>query len=308
MVDLPPGLVVYREVQADEVRAIDIYTNRVSEPVEVGADGAPTEVVLDLTDLALVRGTVQVPEGFSPDEARVILTADGFDPGRDQQGRPGRGLGTQARFAVWVPADRPATISVWHPFLVPDPARGKLSVRGAAEGAVLALVTGRFAVLCLTGAGSPAGGANVRLYRGAVGGEPVREEHVPVADGAIRFGGYEPGKYTVWIDVPGFAPLIVGEAELGEEQTDLGTVALSPGATLVVRLRPQPGRIAARTTVEVQPLDGPIYRRSGRSGENGEARITGLLPGRYRVTAWGTPSETVEVRGDGETVITMDLP
>ena len=122
------------------------------------------------------------------------------------------------------------------------------------------------------------------------------------------FGGYEPGKYLLWLDVPGFAPATVGEVQLGEERTDLGEAALSEGSTLVVRLRPKPGQVAPRTNVEVKPLDGPDFCRRGRSGEDGEARIAGLLPGRYRVTVWGSCSEVVEVRGDGETVYTMNLP
>jgi hypothetical protein len=135
-----------------------------------------------------------------------------------------------------------------------------------------------------------------------VGPEPAFDLRPTVEEGVARFGGFAPGVYVAWFDLPGFAPLAT-QVSLGDGETDLGDVRPGAGSTLQVE-RVQAGD---RISVFVEALDPPVYWRSSAGNqEEGEVLVRGLGAGRFRArivvnrraagTSFEVPFETDGVR------------
>jgi len=205
-----------------------------SEAFDVVAGAEPTQLTMDLRSTGWVRGRVEVPDGLSFEGVGVGIVGRPSDqrgfalPGAPaQQALPVSSK--DCTFWVRVPGTRPVTIRLYHATLAPHPTRGQVTLTRPQEGVVLQAIRGAVAMIrfqtpatIFVNPGRPRP-VSVRLYQGEVEGEGV-----PLAgtlDGEhrnVEFGGFDPGTYTVWIDVPGCAPVIRKGAALGDGATDLG--------------------------------------------------------------------------------------
>ncbi|NJN14103.1 MAG: hypothetical protein HC813_00060 [Planctomycetes bacterium] len=98
--------------------------------------------------------------------------------------------------------------------------------------------------------------------------------------------GHRPGRYDLWIDLPGFAPLTLPDQPLDNLEEDLGLLALSRGSSLRVRLLLRGGLLPPELIVSAQAETTPRYQRSLRMAAQEEALLPGLGAGRFRVTVW----------------------
>ena len=151
----------------------------------------------------------------------------------------------------------------------------------------------------------------VRLYRGEPAGEPAYQTAGLVEGDRLTFAGFEPGRYTVWIDANPFAPTVVRGADLGAGETDLGQVAVNLGTTLVVKVPRKPGTSIPGLVVSAQPEGRPPpYMRFTQSFADVEPRLTGLGAGRFQVSISGSGvrfhPRTITVDGTGEHVLELD--
>ena len=273
---LPPG----------RYRLRDPTTGVIGDPVDLSVGTEPPEAALDVVPAARVRGRVLAPEGTRWRDVRVLVEATGVDTtmGDAVLRTPGYAVNGELAFDVPVPADRPVTLRAWHPVLSASAGKGPAVSTGEVEGVVLRLVEERVAVLRPAPEGAGSGWFRVRLFRGEAAGEAAAERTVHLENGVARFGGFEPGRYTLWFDTPGFAPKVMADVDLGEGRTDLGEVRFEAGTVLTVRLRvpegtPWPGFDAAAT-----PLGGPEFTRwETANRDSREAVVAGLSAGRYRV-------------------------
>ena len=145
----------------------------------------------------------------------------------------------------------------------------------------------------------------------------AESEHQGVLEGErLRFGGFKPGVWTVWIDLPSeghaaVAPAVMRDATLGEGRTDLGTLRFESGSRVLLRVRVNEGRPAIPVRATATRLDGPPYDRSNRGSPDA---IGGLGPGRFRIRMQadvGSSSPSVEedreVDGEHDIEVTLDL-
>ena len=290
---------------------------RVATPEFEVAGGRTTTLSWDLSRLAWVEGRVEAPEGT--DLAQAVVRTDLPDVAA-RAGRtpppPSQGIvraGKDGRFALRVPGDRDVALTVAHPEHVPAAPGGVATVRGATSGVVLRLEAGSATRIRF----DPDPRAPVRpspyrvlLFRGDPGGAPALERTLLDEGDAFRFAGFEPGRWTLWIDLPRHAPLVLRGVELGSGATDLGTVRLADGASIVLRVaRPDAPRL--RAWVVARHLGEPAYERSVHTDAD-EVRLPGLGPGRFQVQAGAAdrgPSidRTVEVDGATDVPLTIDL-
>jgi hypothetical protein len=222
------------------------------------------------------------------------------------------------RFKILVPGDRPVTVRAWHPILVAGP-RGSKVISSPVEDILLELVLETSARFIVEPAPKPTLHSEIRvlLYEGLAEGPPV-SEHVALIgeDGSIRFGGFKPGSWTLWIDVPDYAPLTLRDVALGAGQTDLGLAPLSRGSSVRVTVLTGPNVSVPRIGVFAFHQDAPQYTRGMNSrGGAPEAVLHGLGPGRFKVrfsTIMGgggnrNREETIVVDGKNDAQLTLDL-
>jgi len=121
------------------------------------------------------------------------------------------------------------------------------------------------------------------------------------ASDALRFAGFAPGRYDLWIDLDGCVPQERSDVLLAEGETALD-LECDPGATLRVIV---PGEVPV--SASVQSLDAPRYRRTGAT------EVTGLGAGRFQVTVWNRftglllHSGEIVSGGHGEIPLVIDL-
>jgi hypothetical protein len=130
---------------------------------------------------------------------------------------------------------------------------------------------------------------------------------------ALQFRSLAPGRWSLTVDLPGFAPATVAEVDLGAGDNDLGPLALPRGATLRFHVLPRLGNLAPELVVAAQALDEPRYQRSVRTSGAARFELPGLGEGRFRVTAWNRYtglrlwSGEVVSDGSGDREITIAL-
>ena len=297
------GVVLLAQRAPGRARAVDTHSGIASAPFDIVA-GQTADVSLDLSKAGWVQGRVQPPEGAS---------FEGFAVQIEPQatlvtGRGARVDSNDGTFRIRVPGDRPVTLRVTHLTFRPHPAQGEVTLTAPRTNVVLQAVHGARATLVLSKAvpvlenpGRPRP-VPVRLYTNNIkGAGDVRTGIFDPSKRKVVFGGYAPGNYTLWIDVPSVAPLVIRNAQLGDGETDLGTVTPADGSTLRIRLRTPEGESAPRVTAWVKKRNAPIYQRRADSISDA-VLVRGLGPGRFQVTARadGTHAPfTIEIDVDG---------
>ena len=151
----------------------------------------------------------------------------------------------------------------------------------------------------------------VRLYRGEPAGEPAYETAGLVEGDRVSFAGFEPGRFTVWIDATPFAPTVLRNVDLGPGETDLGQVPVNVGTTLVLQVLRKPGASIPELTLAASAEGRPPPYVRFTQGVGNAARLTGLGAGRFEVYVSGTGvrfrPRTITVDGTGEFPIEVEL-
>ncbi len=308
-------------------RAVDVSSGACSNVADVVGGAAAVEMVLDLSAAGLGKGRVVVPEGFFAEDVGLVRegaakTTSAFDPYAFMGGGRDVGVAEDGTFSIRVPGNVPVTLKPVHALLVPAPGDGTVVVTAPCEGVVVRMVRANVATLRFdrepkTPFIGMAGPRRERalLYRGEPRGAPAATLSAVIEGTTARFGGYEPGTWTVWMDVAPFAPVVLKDVVLGAGETDLGSVAFSEGSSIRVTVLVKAGQAFPRVNVwATREGEEPGYHR-GADGQSAEIRLSGFGPGRFRVTgsptmAMGTSvrlSEVVEVDGVHEATLTLDL-
>jgi len=194
----------------------------------------------------------------------------------------------------------------FHPMLSPSATDGCANVQGERSGIVLRLVPGATARFRPPAVSDPR--LRVLLFRGAVGPPPVSEHVAVLQDGVARFGGFAPGAYVAWFDLPGYAPVARTVDLSREDENDLGEVRPGEGTTLRVERVQEGDRIGVR----VDALDPPVYTRgSSAPADAAEVLVRGLGSGRFRVQIYimrkvgGGTSFDRTIEADGRLPVTL---
>jgi hypothetical protein len=267
---LPPG----------RYRAKDRKSGLATDPVNIES-GAEVRIVLDLTRAGFVRGRVEIPAGTDPALARVRV--DGID--LREFGGNLLSLARDGTFQLSVLPDTSITLEASHPLLR---AANKVPVTGPRDGIVLRLEAGPTATVELDRA--PVDIRNARpeiavlLYRGEPEGEPVARLRAVAEGSALRFGGFAPGTYNLWLDAKPFAPITLRGIALGEGESDLGRAATADGSAIRVRIVVPAGQSAPRISLAAWRTGEPVYSRGLNSAGESEVTLSGLGPGTFRVS------------------------
>ena len=303
-------------------RLVDWATQADTGVFEVVGAATVGEVALDLHHAGMVRGSVSLPDGVRPTEAYVEVT--GASRGNRHRWGPRRQrLKPDGSFAVRVPGDRPVTFRPYHPLLSAAPGdEGSLTLIRPRDGLELRLVRGARARLQFEppldlGSGVVGPIVRVLLFDGGVTGTPQRDV-TPDVSGSLpisgaRFGGYRPGRYTLWIDVAHKVPVVLRDVELGAGETDLGTVPVDVGSRLRVHLLVTEGQAVPRVAVFARSLDRrPSYQRTAHGAGGKEMVVSGLGAGRFDVVvsrqdASSIFRRTVVADGENDLDLTVDL-
>jgi hypothetical protein len=253
----------------------------VSDPVEVGV-GQTVTATLDLSKAGVASGRVVVPDGFDVSQASVEVDGRSYTP-RAFGRRTVRADGT---FHVMLSGSEEVVLRPEHPLLVPASSGGTVKITEPREGLVLELVRGPQIRARLEPAPpKPEFYRAPRLlaFRGAVG--PVAQGRVvpiQLEQGQLKCGGLPAGTWTLWLDVPDFAPVTLEQVIVPKEGVDLGTIPLSRGSTVRFVYEAEEGQALARATVWLQSLGEPRYVRSV-NGTEAVLEVTGLGPGRFQL-------------------------
>ncbi|QDV07211.1 RNA polymerase sigma factor [Planctomycetes bacterium Poly30] len=290
-------------------RLRDLKSGTATEPFEVLPGSEPTRITLDLTQGGVVRGRVALPRGGDMGAARVVIdsasddTPLGTDRYLDAPGTPTnsiqvRGDGT---FEVATQAGKVLTLTAWHSLLRAAEDGGSVRLTGPAEGVELQLTAAPTAVVRLPEGIQPgrAPSRRVLLLSSRVGADAtadeivaaIEAEHVllPLEGQDLAFGGFAPGRYSVWIDTGhAVAPLLLADIELTDGANDLTWAEFPAGSSLDFQIETaqgtSPPRIAPSAWSKARmPSGDPLIHRSMNSrGETG-VKLTGLWKGAYRV-------------------------
>jgi len=255
-------------------RARDSSSGTVSTEADVASGAPPVEVTLDLRSASYAEGRIEAPEGTAMDDVRVVVE------GVTQARSPEDGVRPDGTFRVRVPGDRVVRLRPTHPLLAAAGPDGCATVQAGRSGIVLRLAPGptaRFRPPPL--AVGPVAQPRVLLFRRAVGPEPVSEHRVVLSNGVARFGGFAPGAWIAWFDLPGHAPVAANVELGGEGETDLGDVRPPAGSTLRVERADAEGGLRDVTVVA---LDPPAYLRRNQPDANSDVLVPGLGAGRFR--------------------------
>jgi hypothetical protein len=323
----PPGNLTIPDLAAGQYQFVT-DSGLATEIIDL-KEGEARAVSLDLSKVAWVKGRIDAPSGADLRRAHVVIEGDGLvEPARGgffiNSPGPGRPVAADGSFRILVPGDRQVRVRAWHPSLVPATSGGAVEVTGAAEGIVLRLVEGAYAVLTLhpDREGGPRNETRrVLLFRGNPEGTPVSEHLLESGENGLRFGGYAPGTYTMVIDVggswmagdPGYAPKVVRDVKLGTGATRLGTIRLEEGASVRLDIRLPEGSSAPQLFVNAKALGGLFHMRGFNYFGKGECLLRGLGKGPYRITVTSGDSMTVlldrqvESDGAGEIPLSLDL-
>ncbi|MEZ6007483.1 MAG: hypothetical protein R3F05_06905 [Planctomycetota bacterium] len=154
----------------------------------------------------------------------------------------------------------------------------------------------------------------VRLFRGDPTGEPAFQVEAPLKDRVLEVGGYEPGRYTIWVDVLDALPLVLRDVDLTGGDVDLGTHDTQPGASVRLRLLVKEGAVVPRIGFSAQQEGPGGYTRVAISSGEDVITLTGLGPGTFHLHTSGQErplpknvDEAIESDGEGVIELTLDL-
>jgi len=313
-------------------------TGATSAVVDLALGDAPARLLIDLARAGFVAGRVLGPDDKPVANAWILLAdpADDAPPATNplQVRQTTNADGSVARavrlpmlvrastdaagaFRVVVPGDRAIRLYARHAWMKPAPAQDFADVREPKDGVVLRLLEGpcvEFALPTDFGRDVPMRMPQVQLFRGPAAGEPVAQlSFAPIMQLApgqrFRAGGFEPGRYTLWIEVGGGAPLVLSDVDLKDGVNDLGELRPPRGGSVRVRVTTPAGGAPQTTAVFVVRLDPPAYMR-GATSRDSEIVVAGLGPGRFevRVSQTGGPRDdsfkrTIDLDGEREVVV-----
>lgn len=285
----PDGRFLFGELAPGRYRVRDVVSKLASDRIDLPGPGSAAEVCLDLSSIVRVRGVVELPEGISPQSARVVLDgADISEPKSNWNGirRPvgGTYVDKDGRFEVFVSSARPIRLCAWHPWLSPDASSGSYRVQDATDDVRLKLVAGDEVRMPVAGWFEKHTPASLRVYayRAEPRGEPDHVLEAAIVDGTARFSGLPRGTWTLWIDPERvFAPIIVRGVVVG---TGITNVVAKPvrGSSLRVRVLHE-GSQAPRIYVFAQRRGEPTLRRELNSSREGLVTLSGLDAGTFEV-------------------------
>lgn len=295
-------------------------------PVTIGANGGP-DLLIDYGKIAAIAGRIEAPEGVPYHEVSLLLEVEGLEPDtlNPMWGQPRR-PNKDGTFRVLIPGDRKAKLSIRHRTLAPDPKRGSIETVTGVEGVVLALVPGPSLRLRIPQYFEKYRErfekypqwqrpfVEVRLYRGEPAGNPEFQVFAQAEDREWKGGGFVPGTYTLWIDVPESVPVVRRGVKL-DGDADLGELPMDTGSTLKIRVLVNEPLAAPRINVWANRIGEPRYYRGLNSNGEEVVLLTGLAVGRYRVLGgvtmqMGTQrmlNEEIEVDGATDVERTLDL-
>jgi hypothetical protein len=276
------GVLSLPRVEPGRYRVLSSVTLVASPDITVVDGTEPAEAVLDLSRAGRVRGRVTAEGDVPLDVARVVIETPPA-AGRADGSRRVAALREDGWFDVWAPGDRAVRIHAEHPWLRADPKSGSVELTEPRADPVLRLVPGPTLSFRVPPGATPKARPQVRclFFRGEVKGDPVVEATAASTDVPIRMGNFEPGRWTLWIDVGGFAPKTLPDVELGAATTDLGVLALDHGSSIRVKVSAAPGEEQRPVSVRVISTTGPSLERWARAGP--EIVVPDLSAGRYSV-------------------------
>jgi hypothetical protein len=252
----------------------------------------------------------------------VYVEGDGLRPGSayafDEGAQRVRPDGT---FSVRVPGDRPVTLFATHMLLRAAAEGGRVTVTEPRGGVVLRMSSAPQAVFrpdpvpvpSASGYPGPDDLLRILIYRGPTTDLPEATVKAKVVDGVARFGGYEPGTWTLFLDAHGRAPVLLPFVALGDGATDLGVVAFPEGGSVRVDVLVREGQAPPPLSLLARSKLGPEHWRQTHSFGERAVVLRGLGKARYQVTVESNARDRkyleklVDCDGASETVLTVDL-
>ena len=308
-------------LQAGRYRLVDTLSGVSGLTFDLAPADSGTEQALDLSRVIEVHGRIEVPDGHRPRQVLVLVE------GRPKRMRRFGGGGPQPQveygrdgdFTLRMAAGAREVLLATHKSLTPETAGGRIVVSATGPTPIVKFVRGaqvrlRFHPDTLpTGLHRRSPKANIQLFKGKPGSQPVLKRELAVVDGAIEFGGYEPGTYTLWIDAPPFAPTVIEGVVLGADAQDLGEVRLEEGLAIVAQLSFGTDQVRPPISLSAWSRSPPTFFRTILVRKPGDQVVLrGLLPGNYlvRVSDSAKPStlheQRVRIRGDEPVMLKVD--
>ncbi|MBK6941618.1 MAG: hypothetical protein IPH13_15685 [Planctomycetes bacterium] len=279
-------------LQPGVYRAIDEVSKTQSPQVTV-PEGGVASVDFAIGSTKRVTGKVLMPPGTDPMLVRVVVDGQGL--ARTTEWQPnetfpdGVYVAEDGAFEVQIPGDRDVVVRPWHPWLQPAEDGGRFATIDGATGVTLQLESGQEIVLPapeLTASTFKYDIPRVGVWRGPIVGEPERWLTAPLVEGALHFGGIEPGRASFFVDVRyDFAPLEFIDVDVGVGTTSLPAVPFRTGGAIRVRILTAEGFDPPRIYVHATRVGGAAYTRSHNSNGEAEVVLRGLGAGEFRVTA-----------------------
>ena len=263
--------------------------------------GSRVTATLDLAQSGRASGRLIVPEGFKVEEARVWVEGRAYVSPADRA----MSVRSDGTFHVLLSGTDEVVLRPEHPLLVPAPSGGTLTLTRPKDGIVLEMVEGPRVRARLEPAPPKAGRwkkPRLLAFQGSLGPAATgRVLPIELEGGELRCGSLPVGTWTLWLDVPDFAPVTLEGVEVTKEGADLRTIRLSRGSTVRFVYEVREGQDLPRATVWLQSLSEPRYLRSV-NGTGAVLEVTGLGAGRFQLGGGargpGTaPSGEIEVDG-----------
>jgi hypothetical protein len=282
------GIVRFALLRLGTYRLREEATGATSAEVDLSEDGSESQpVVLDLSRAGVLRGRVEADDA---DVTGACVLIDGVADAvtGDANTRSVQVSAADGSFETWVPGGRALHLRVEHVLLRPDGARGAADVTGPADGVVLRLVRGPTISFRVPGVviSEPYRSLKVHFFHGEPSGSPAFTKSV-VSDGdGYRFGGIDPGTWTLWIDVPERAPKILRDVVLSDKPIDLGDIVPDAGLSLRVKIATFSDEAVPRIGISVTRKDGVRFFRDTVSRGESDVLVKGLVPGTYEVAIY----------------------
>jgi len=151
------------------------------------------------------------------------------------------------------------------------------------------------------------------FFAGDPSGETVFQRDCALVNGGLEFGTPPPGRYTLWLNVAPWAPLVLRDIEVSAEDLDLGVREFPIGSSVRVHMLVGLGEAAPRLSVWAHSKNAPVYSRGLNSRGETDAVLRGLGPGSFQVMAMpimGAMPRTrmsYEIKVDGEATTIREI-
>ena len=302
----PEGTAHLRPLQPGRYRVVEKDSGAAMPIVEVGS-GRTAAVTFDLRAQGWADGRVEVPDGIDVTGVRVHVAGRSYAPPWEDPFLAVRADGT---FRLLVSGTEALTLTPEHPLLRPAREQGVAEVRLPLNDIVLRMERGpRVRAILEPAPVPPYGWGRPRLL--AFDGDSKKgvPRRVPftLRNDTLLFGSLPSGTWTLWLDVPGFAPTTLPDVRIPAEGLDLGALALSQGSTVRIRVTTRRGGVAPAMSFWVQSLDSPPHTRGVSAVSAEEIVIRGLAAGRYVLRGGPDQDQSQkmeeELRADGTNTI-----